>query len=407
MKLCIVTSNVIKRDGQGRVNYEIAREALRRGYHVTLLASRVAPELQQNSQVNWIHIPVKGWPTQLLRGIVFAWRSAAWLRKHRGEFDLVQVNGAITWAKGDVNLVPFVHGAWLLSPLHISRVRRDVYGLYQWLYTALNARWEKRAFRQAQVVVAVSQRVKQELLDIGVPNESIRIILCGVDLHEFSPGYVDRRKLGLPEQVPLALFVGDIRTNRKNLDTVLYALAQVPELHLAVLGPTGTTKGSPYPQLATKLELSERVHFLENDRPVSEVMRAVDLFVFPSRYEPFGLVVIEAMASGLPVITATTTGAAEIVTPECGVVLSDSEDTKALAQALSTLASDPTLRNRMGQAARFIAEKHSWASMAQTYVDLFKELASHEYYRSHTLLSPPTGSSTLLGGPTKANSVSG
>lgn len=403
MKLCIVTPSVIKGDGQGRVNYEIAWEAIRRGHHVTLLASRIAPELQQSSQVNWIDIPVKGWPTYLLREIVFASRSANWLRKHRHEIDLVQANGAITWAKGDVNLVPFVHGAWLRSPLHISRVRRDLYAAYQWLYTVLNARWEKNAFHQAKVVVAVSKRVKQELVDIGVPKKNIRVILCGVDLQEFSPGNADRSKLGLPEQVPLALFVGNIAINRKNLDTVLNALVQVPELHLAVVG---TPEGTPYPQLVAQLGLGERVHFLGNQNiVVSQLMRAVDLFVFPSRYEPFGLVVIEAMASGLPVITATTTGASELVTPECGVVLSDTEDANALAQAMSSLKSDREKRNRMGQAARAIAEQHSWASMAHSYVDLFEELASDEHNRNRTQLSPHERLSTLLGGATKANST--
>jgi glycosyltransferase involved in cell wall biosynthesis len=405
MKLCIVTHNVIKGEGQGRVNYEIAWEALRRGHHVTLLASRVALELQQSSQVNWIFIPeAQESPTQLLGERVFAWHSEDWLRKHRHELDLVQVNGAITWARGDVNLVPFVHSAWLRSPLHISRTRRDWYGVYQWLYTFLNGGWEKKAFRQAKVVVAVSERVKQELLSIGVPKERIRVILCGVDLQEFSPGSADRKKWGLPEQVPLALFVGDIRINRKNLDTVLHALVQVPELHLAVVG---TIEGSPYPQLAAQLELGDRVHFLGNPQNVvPELMRTADLFVFPSRYEPYGLVVIEAMASGLPVITTTTTGAAEIVTPECGVVLSDTEDINALAQAMSRLASDRELRSQMAQAARSIAEQHSWISMAQNYVDLFEELASHEHHSSHTDLSSPKRPGTLPGSATKANSTS-
>ncbi len=404
MKLCIVTPCVAKGDGQGRVNYEIAWEAIRRGHHVTLLASKVAPELLNHSQVNWIDIPVKGWPTYLLREIIFAWRSADWLDKHRSELDLIQTNGAITRTRGDVNLVPFVHSSWRRSPLHISRTRRDVYGLYQWLYTSLNAYWEKKAFRQAQVVVAVSQKVKQELLDIGVPEECIRVILCGVDLQEFSPGDADRKKFGLPEQVPLALFVGDIRINRKNLDTVLHSLVQVPKLHLAVIG---TIEGSPYPQLADQLGLSTRVHFLGSPQNVvPELMRAVDLFVFPSRYEPFGLVVIEAMASGLPVITATTTGAAEIVTPECGVVLSDSEDKQALVQALSNLEGDRVLRSQMGAAARAIAQQHSWTSMAQIYVDLFEELANDEDHCCHSHLSPAARPSTLSGSATKTNSAS-
>jgi glycosyltransferase involved in cell wall biosynthesis len=84
------------------------------------------------------------------------------------------------------------------------------------------------------------------------------------------------------------------------------------------------------------------------------------------------------MASGLPVITATTTGAAEVVTPECGVVLSDSEDVYGLAQALLHLAGNPVLRRRMGEAARLVAQQHSWTSMAQSYVDLFEKVAAQE-----------------------------
>jgi glycosyltransferase involved in cell wall biosynthesis len=373
MKLCIVTPCVVKGNGQGRVNYEIAWEAIRRGHHVTLLTSQVALELQKHDRVNWVDLPIKGVPTQLLREIAFARRSAQWLRQHRHELDLVLANGAITQAPSDVNLVPFVHSAWLLSPLHISRGRRDVYGFYQWLYTVLNARWEKNAFLQAKVVVAVSHRVQQELVDIGIAKEAIEVIWCGVGLEEFFPGQGDRKKFGLPEDVPLALFIGDIRINRKNLDTVLHALVDVPELHLAVVG---ILEGSPYPQLAEQLGLSDRVYFLDNPSGiVPELMRSVDIFVFPSRYEPFGLVVIEAMASGLPVVTAITTGASELISPDCGVVLSDTEDRKGLAEALSQLASNPDLRHRMGKAARSVAEEHSWQKMAQRYVDRFEELS--------------------------------
>jgi glycosyltransferase involved in cell wall biosynthesis len=371
MKLCIVTHKVIEGDGQGRVNYEIVQEALRRGHHVTLLASSIAPDLQHNSQVNWINIPVKSLPTELLRNQLFSWHSANWLSKHRSQFDLVKLNGAITNMPGDVNAAHFIHSSWLRSPVHPSRLRRDFYGVYQWLYTVLNAHWEKEAFQQAKVIVAVSEKVKKELLELGIPKERIRVILNGVDLNEFSPGFTSRRQLALPEGVPLALFVGDIRTPRKNLDTVLQALVQVPELHLAV---AGATQRSPYPQLATKLGLSDRVHFLGFRRDVSEIMKAVDLLVFPSRYEACTLVLLEAMAAGLPVITAVTAGGAEIVTPDCGVVLSDSEDTDALAEALKMLASDRGLRSQMGQAARAIAQQHSWTSKAQSYVDLFEEL---------------------------------
>jgi len=388
VKLCIITHKVKKGDGQGRVNYEIAKEVVRRGHHLTLLATEVAEELHQSSKVNWISISVKNFPTEFIRNFIFANKSAGWLRNNRSAVDLVKVNGAITTAASDVNAVHFVHSSWLRSPVHISRIRRDLYGFYQWLYTALNARWEKQAFQKAKVVVAVSQKVAQELVDIGVPRSHIRVIVNGVDLQEFSPGVADRQKLGLPENVTLALFAGDIRTPRKNLDTVLHALVKVPDLHLAVVGGI---EGSPFPQLAASLGLNERVHFLGYRRDIPQIMRAADIFVFPSRYEACTLVLLEALASGLPVITATATGGAELVTPECGVVLADSDDTNALASALLSLVSDRAIRQQMGKAARSIAEQHGWTTMAQTYVNLFEELSKNEEYRSHTHLSPSKG----------------
>jgi glycosyltransferase involved in cell wall biosynthesis len=400
MKLCIVTHKIKKGDGQGRVNYEVANEAICRGHNLTLLASEVAPELEENSQVNWIKIPVKGYFTEFVRNFIFAQKSADWLRKHRSEIDLVKINGAINMAAADVNAVHFVHSSWLRSPVHISRNRRDFYGLYQWLFTAFNARWEKQAFQKAQVVVAVSQKVAEELVSIGVPRSRIRVIVNGVDLEEFTPGESNRQKLGLPQNVTLALFAGDIRTPRKNLDTVLHALVKVPNLHLAVVGHI---EGSPFPQLAASLGLTERVHFLGYRRDIPEIMRSVDLFIFPSRYEACSLVLLEALSSGLPVITATATGGAELVTPQCGIVLPDSNDIDALAVALMSLVSDSALIQQMGQAARFVAEQHSWTTMAKTYVDLFEELSKNAEHRSHTDLSPSTRPLTLPFGATGAN----
>ncbi|MDJ0732504.1 MAG: glycosyltransferase family 4 protein [Nostocaceae cyanobacterium] len=400
MKICIVTHKIKKGDGQGRVNYEVVKEAINRGHHLTLLASEIAPELLQTPLVNWVCIPVAGIPTELLRNFFFAQKSAAWLRQHRQEVDLVKVNGAITLTSADVNAVHFVHSSWLKSPVHISRIRRDIYGLYQWLYSALNARWEKLAFQKAQIIVAVSQKVAQELINIGVSKKRIRVIVNGVDLQEFTPGVAFRSKFNLPENVPLALFAGDIRTRRKNLDTVLQALVKVPNLHLAVVG---NTEGSPFPQLAKSLGLQQRVHFLGYRRDVAEIMRTADVFVFPSRYEACTLVLLEALASGLPVITAITTGGAELVTPESGVILPNSDDTEALAQALSDLISNSTLRERMGKAARAFAEQHSWNVMAQTYIDLFEELSQNAPHCSHPHLSPSSRPFTLSISPTDTN----
>jgi len=371
MRLGIVTHMVTKGDGQGRVNYETAWEALRRGHHVTLLASEVSPDLRAHPQVCWVAIPVQGVPSTLLSNLVFSMRSAAWLKRHRQDLDVVQVNGAITSVKAEVNAVHFVHSSWLRSPVHPCRQQRNLYGLYQWLYTHLNAIWERQAFQKAQQLVAVSEKVKQELADIGVPKERIQVIFNGVDLTEFSPGWRDRSLWNLPHNVPLALFVGDIRTNRKNLDSVLQAMTQVPALHLAI---AGSTQGSPYPDLAAQLGLQARVHFLGFRQDIADLMQAVDFFVFPSRYEACTLVLLEAMAAGLPVVTTLSAGGSEIITPACGVVLSDSEDVTLLATVLNQLQTDPTARTQMGKSARTLAENFSWHNTATQYVDLFEHL---------------------------------
>ncbi|OIP78390.1 MAG: glycosyl transferase [Oscillatoriales cyanobacterium CG2_30_44_21] len=374
MRLCIVTSSVKKGDGQARVNYEITKAAIQEGHNVTLVVrQQVANDLKGNQLISCIDFSVENIPTYLMREIVFTQQVNRWLRKNGDEFDVIMACGAVTSQKTDVNVVHFVHSTWLNSPFHTFRISKNLYGAYQWFYTWLNSRWEKQAFKSTKVLVAVSETIKQELIEIGFPEEKIQVILNGVDLDEFAPDSRDRAQFGLPSEVNLALFVGDFRTNRKNLDSVLKALVDVPNLHLAVVG---SAEKSPYPQLAKQLQVDHRVHFLGYRADVAKIMQVVDFFVFPSRYEPFGMVVSEAMASGLPVITTSVSGVAAIVTPESGIVLTDSENVQALVDALVLLTDRPELRIKMGKSARAIAEQHSWISKANAYIDLFESLRS-------------------------------
>jgi glycosyltransferase involved in cell wall biosynthesis len=373
MKICIITHNIRKGDGQGRVNYEVVQELLRRSHSVTIIASFVDVNIRKHPNVKWLDTGAHKIPTAFIRHLVFSVKSAAFLRQHRGEFDIVQTNGAITSGRSDVNAIHFVHSAWINSLAHVSRNRRDIYGLYQWLYTKLHAHWEKQSFKSSSTLVAVSRQVKQELIDAGVPYEKIRVVHNGVDLQEFCPGEADRKELRLPLDVPLAFFAGDIRSSRKNLDTVLKALVTVPEMHLAV---AGVTDGSPYLKLAEQLGVGNRVHFLGFRSDISDVMRSVDFFIFPSRYEACTLVLLEAMASGLPVITAITAGGAELVTSDCGFVLSDPNDFQELSSILRMLTQRPDLRIKMGNSARLVAQNYSWKRMASQYIEIFEMSSS-------------------------------
>jgi glycosyltransferase involved in cell wall biosynthesis len=237
------------------------------------------------------------------------------------------------------------------------------------VYTALNALWERWAFRQAETVVAVSEQVKSELMGIGVPDRKIEVVPNGVDTDEFSPGPSRRDALDLPKDVPMGGLVGDLSTPRKNLGTVLRALREVPRFHLAV---AGTLDGSPYPALARRLDLDDRVHFLGYCENIPALMRSVDVCLCPSRYEPFSLVLLEALASGCPVITAETVGAADLLPEDAGWVIEEPTDVDALSAKIET-AKEKIQSSRIQERAREAAEQFDFDRTSDQYLNLFEE----------------------------------
>jgi len=381
LRVAIVTHVVRHNDGQGRVNHEIARAALDENIGVTLIASHVAPDLLVHPNVRWAPIKIgRWWPTNLLRQQVFAFKSALWLRAHRREYDVLHVNGFITWMPADVNTSHFVHSGWLGSKYYPFGLLKGVWSAYQSIYTRCNAMLERWAYRRSKVITAVSQKVADEIRAIGLtPDNRVDVIYNGVDTQGFAAATGDRAKFGLPSDAFLLLFVGDLRTPRKNLGTVLAALKHLPEhVHIAV---AGFLPGSPYPDEAKALGIAHRVHFLGLVKEMPVLMHSVDAFVFPSRYEAMSLSLLEAMAAGLPVVTARTAGGAEIITPECGIVLDDPDDPRLLAAAVARLAADDNARRNMGKAANELATGFGWARMAAQYIALYRQLEGQQKNR--------------------------
>jgi glycosyltransferase involved in cell wall biosynthesis len=372
MQILIVTHVLAKNDGQGRVNYEIARAALAAGHSVTMLASQAAQELVSHPRARFVQISASGLPSRLLQYQVFAWRTGLWIRKHRREFDIVHVNGFITWTRADVNSVHFVHDGWYRCGFYPYRFLGGLYHAYQVTYTRLNACLERLAFRNAQVVVPVSEKVRAEVEALGIDPACLDVIHNGVDVDEFAPGPSQRKRFGLPDKPFMLLFAGDLRVARKNLDTVLRALPLTSaEVHLVV---AGRLHSSPFPALAAELGVAERVHFTDFVADMPALMRSVDAFVFPSRYEAMSLALLEALAAALPVVTAKTAGGAEVIGPDCGFVLDDPEDAQGLAKAIETLTGDREQARQMGQAARALAKTLGWGTMGQRYLSLYEQV---------------------------------
>jgi glycosyltransferase involved in cell wall biosynthesis len=358
---------------------------------VTHMFSRTEA-LLAHPKVRWIEIKEGHLPGRLLRYQSFALRAARWLAKHRGELDLVHVNGFTAWTRADVNSVHFVHRGFLRSGFYPFRLGLSPHSSYQTVFNTWNAWLERWAFRRSRVIVPVSHKVADEVMAHGIDASRVHVIHNGVDIEEFKPGTSERATFGLPggessdgapSQPFMLMFAGDIQVSRKNLDTVLVALEHLPDhVHLAVAA--NLSEGNPYAARVAAAGLESRVHFLGMTKKMPALMRSVDAFVFPSRYEAMSLVLLEALASGLPVITARTAGGAEVIDASSGVVLDDPNDVAGLAAAITQLIGDPERTRAMGRAARQAALELGWKSMGERYLALYRSLAvSPDYETPH------------------------
>jgi glycosyltransferase involved in cell wall biosynthesis len=320
--------------------------------------------------VRWARVGVSRWPTSLVQNQVFAIVSALWIARHRAALDLVHANGFITWAKADVNAAHYVHSAWLKVKVPDLHSGNRVRAAYQRLYSWLNSKLERWAYRRSGRVVAVSEAVKRQLLVLGVDAERVRVIPNGVDTDEFRPREDASARDRSGAEIR-GLFIGDLRTPRKNLHTVLRALAHSSRVTLDVVGDA---EGSPYPEFAASLGIAQRVRFLGFRRDVPQLMRAADFVVFPSLYEPSGLVLFEAAASGVPAVTARSVGGVELLGEECAIVLDDPEDAMAMGAAFQRLAASPELRSSLGRAGRCRVMNLDFATMGERYCALYCEV---------------------------------
>ncbi|MGD0476241.1 MAG: glycosyltransferase family 4 protein [Candidatus Velthaea sp.] len=213
MKIGIVSTRVGRNDGVGRVNYEIAMEALRAGHEITLFCEAVDRDLSGRPDVQLELMPAEWLPTRLLKDVLFAWRLNRRLsikaideaRNGRHSCDAILANGLVSWSAADVNAVHFVHSSWRCSPHHPWHRRRNAYTMYRRLYNDFGAMLDNVSYRRSKAIVAVSNRVRQELIDIGVPSAVITTIVNGVDASEFRPGPGERSRFGLPERARIGL----------------------------------------------------------------------------------------------------------------------------------------------------------------------------------------------------------
>jgi phosphatidyl-myo-inositol dimannoside synthase len=239
------------------------------------------------------------------------------------------------------------------------------HNLYPFLIPVLRQVW-----RQAVVVTAISLEhqglAHKTLNDIEIP-----IIHNGVDIENFHPGNHKNESINI-------LCVGRL-IERKGQHHLLQAFArlrqEIPDCHVRLtLAGTGDDE-IRLKALARQLEISEDVRFLGfvPRQAMPDVYRQADIFVLPSQSEGMSIALLEAMASGLPVVVTYTGGTQELISPDENGLVVPWADIEGLARAIRRLVEDGSLREMMGLANRQTALRFSWSQVAEQYLNLMEK----------------------------------
>ncbi|MCA1726317.1 MAG: glycosyltransferase family 4 protein [Actinobacteria bacterium] len=232
---------------------------------------------------------------------------------------------------------------------------------------------------EAGRVITCSEYMRAEVTRIfELPPDKVETIPNGVDLDRFAParaGSTTRSELS-PDGAPVIVFAGRLEYE-KGVQTVLEALpaidARAPGVRFVVAG-AGTHR-EELEELASRSPYADRIRFegfLDEDR-LREVYAAADLVIVPSLYEPFGLVALETMACGSPVIAADTGGLREIVHHDITGLRFTPGDAAELAKVAVRLLTDPRLARRLSMEARStLAERHSWQAVATRTAETYR-----------------------------------
>ena len=231
-----------------------------------------------------------------------------------------------------------------------------------------------------KALIVVSQSMKREFArHYGDAAKNIIVIPNGVDILRFHPTnrllYRDqiRQKHGVSRSDPLLMFAGG-DWERKGVRYIIEALPLLSKRNVKLI-IIGSDDEKFYGQLAELKRVRERIIFVPHSSNLWEYYAASDIFVFPTIYEPFGLVIVEAMASGLPAITSRVAGAADFITDGVdGFLLDKPEDINELAAKIELLLSNAELRKTMGERARETAEKFSWDQVAQKTLEVYNTI---------------------------------
>jgi D-inositol-3-phosphate glycosyltransferase len=321
------------------------------------------------------------------------------------------VRGVLAFARREGVTYDVIHSHYWLSGLAAQDLRCawevPIFQMFHTLGHMKNSvasgprEWEseRRIEGEAEVMALADHLVAATPLEraqmvwlYGADAKKISVIPPGVDLELFRPipSEEARRTLGLPVDRRIVLFVGRVEP-LKGIDTLLRAMALVvpdipcwqEELSLIIIGGAPgagveqvNAELARLEQLRAELGIQELVTFqgAEDQDTLVHYYSAADLVVMPSHYESFGMVALEAMACGTPVVASKVGGLAfNVQDGETGFLVPD-RDPEALAGKIHLLLCQDDLRHRLGSQAHAWAARHGWPVVADQIMDLYEQV---------------------------------
>jgi len=250
---------------------------------------------------------------------------------------------------------------------------------------------ELRAAQTADLIVTVSNAMKEELIGLGFPSEKIRVIYNGVDPQKYSREEVSdekvqavRQQYGLKDNDVMLLFLGRlvwVKGVDKLIAAMPHVLEKIPNAKLVIVG-IGDMR-EYLERMVQNLKLQDtvkfRFEFISEEERIAHYA-ACDVAVFPSIYEPFGIVALEAMSMQKPVVVGATgvSGMREVVVPsgqdQCGFHVNPN-DPSDVAWGIVNAVQDPQRRLQLGQNGRKkVLQEFSWDVIAKKTIQVYNEL---------------------------------
>ncbi|MCI0695588.1 glycosyltransferase [candidate division KSB1 bacterium] len=249
----------------------------------------------------------------------------------------------------------------------------------------LHIHMQRWFWRRADQILSVSEALRENLHQtFDFPKERIRVVANGVDLSRFdlSRNGVDyKARLGVPPEALVFGAVGrlvPVKAYPILLKAAKLVFREIPPAHLVIVGD-GPLRNELV-QLARDYNMLDRVHFLGTRKDVSEILRALDVYVLCSESEGMSNTILEAMASGRPVVATAVGGNPELVSDGETGLLVRPDHPHRLATAIMKLLREPACRRRLGQGGRRrVEEQFSLESMVRNYAKVYLELFARRF----------------------------